>query len=282
MEGLDQVAVRLVEAMARANAKQAEREAAQPRAPLGSREDIRQRAAAVAGHNPSGPVLWGYGEGPGGPAHWGKLKPEFSTCGQGLRQSPIAIDTTTTLQGPAEPLQFAYRASDGSVLHHGHNLQVDVTTPNTLTLRGSTYTLEHLHFHHPAEEVVDGKTATMGLHLVHRNAEGQLAVVAVPLTEGDPNPAVNTLWTHLPLDTGDRVALPAGALNPADLLPTDQRYFQFLGSLTTPPCTEGVVWMVMKQPVSLSAAQIRLFAQLFPHNARPVQPLNGRPVREAL
>jgi carbonic anhydrase len=118
-------------------------------------------------------------------------------------------------------------------------------------------------------------------HLVHRNIEGQLAVVSVLLDPGVANALINKVWTHMPLDANDRVRMPAGIIDMNELLPKDQRYYQFMGSLTTPPCTEGVLWMVLKQPTTLSPAQIKLFSQLFPNNARPVQPLNGRAVRDA-
>ena len=121
----------------------------------------------------------------------------------------------------------------------------------------------------------------MVAHLVHKSNEGQLAVVAVLLQEGDANTMIDKVWTYMPLDANDRVRMPQGLLNVSELLPKDQRYYQFMGSLTTPPCSEGVLWMVMKQPVTISRAQYKLFTQLYPNNARPVQPVNGRPVREA-
>jgi carbonic anhydrase len=118
-------------------------------------------------------------------------------------------------------------------------------------------------------------------HLVHRNAEGQLAVVAVLLEPGVANPAIDKVWTYMPLDNGDRVRMPPGLLNLNELLPADQRYYQFMGSLTTPPCSEGVLWMVLKQPMTIGTSQYKLFTQLYLNNARPVQPVNGRVVRNA-
>jgi carbonic anhydrase len=118
-------------------------------------------------------------------------------------------------------------------------------------------------------------------HLVHKSADGQLAVVAVLLDPGVINPVINTVWTYMPLDVNDRVRLPAGSIDMNQLLPKDQRYYQFIGSLTTPPCTEGVLWMVLKQPTPISREQIRLFQKLYPNNARPVQAVNDRPVRNA-
>lgn len=262
-----------------------------------SAQYLRARAAALGEHPatpaetevvippaPSGAhageAHWSY-EGADGPQVWSRINPAFKLCAYGLRQSPIAIEDNASLQGPAEALQFSYTPSAGTVVNNGHTIQVDVQGDNTLQVRGSSYQLRQFHFHTPAEEVVNGRRADMVVHLVHQNAEGQLAVVAVQLVAGEPNTLVDTVWTYMPLDTGDRVRIPAGALNLAELLPTDQRYYQYMGSLTTPPCTEGVLWMVLKQPMTVSPSQFRLFTQLYPSNARPVQPPNGRVVRSA-
>jgi carbonic anhydrase len=260
--------------------------------PKASRQYIRARAAALTGHDvpvaaeagsvahPGGDAHWSY-EGENGPQAWGKLKPEFNVCALGKRQSPINIEESGTLQGPAEPLQFNYRPSSGSVVNNGHTIQVDLTGDNSLTVRDSSYKLLQFHFHHPSEEQVNYRGFAMVAHLVHKNAEGQLAVVAVLLEPGVANALINKVWTYMPLDGGDRVRMPAGLIDMNELLPKDQRYYQFMGSLTTPPCTEGVLWLVLKQPTPVSQAQIRLFSQLFPNNARPVQPVNGRAVRDA-
>jgi carbonic anhydrase len=257
--------------------------------PQASRQYIRAKAAALAGHEAKpdghasghgGEAHWAY-EGENGPQAWGKLKPEFNVCAIGKRQSPINIEETGTLQGPAEPLQFHYMASSGTVVNNGHTIQVDVLGDNSITVRGSNYKLLQFHFHHPSEEKVNYRGFAMVAHLVHRNAEGQLAVVAVLLDPGTANNLINKVWTYMPLDAGDRVRMPIGLVDLNELLPRDQRYYQFMGSLTTPPCTEGVLWLVLKQPVAVSREQIRLFSQLFPNNARPVQALNGRPVRDA-
>ena len=166
-------------------------------------------------------------------------------------------------------------------MNNGHTIQVDVAGDNTLTVRGSVYKLLQFHFHTPSEERINYRSFAMVAHLVHRNNEGQLAVVAVLLETGVAKELINRVWTHMPLDSGDRVRLPSGLIDLNALLPKDQRYYQFFGSLTTPPCTEGVLWMVLKQPTLVSRDQIRLFTQLFPNNARPVQPVNARPVRSA-
>ena len=238
------------------------------------------RAAAVASIVPGGQVRWSYA-GSTGPLAWAKLSPDFHLCADGTRQSPIAIDETNTLQGPAEPLQFHYQPSSAMVLNNGRTIQVDVVGDNTLTVRGATYKLYQIVFHHPSEERVNGRAFAMVAHLLHRDVDGQLAVVAVLLDPGQANALIHKVWTYLPLDTGDRVRMPTGLLDLNELLPQDMRYYQFIGSLTTPPCTENVLWMVLKQPVQISPEQLRLFSQLYPANARPVQPLNGRIVRDA-
>ncbi len=256
--------------------------------PMASRQYIRARAAAMTGHTAAeapdaygtGEVDWSY-EGSNGPQAWGRLKPEFNLCAIGKRQSPINIEESATLQGPAEPIMFSYAPSGASVFNNGHTIQVDVVGDNRIMVRGSEFKLLQFNFHHPSEERVNFQGFAMVAHLVHRNAEGQLAVVAVLLEPGAPNPVIDKVWTYMPLDTGDRVRMPANTLELAQLLPKDQRYYQFMGSLTTPPCSEGVLWMVLKQPVTVSREQLRLFAQLFPNNARPVQPGNGRAVRSA-
>ena len=255
-----------------------------------SRQYIRARAMALARGEPppkehgkeghGGEVHWAY-EGENGPQAWGKLKSEFNLCAIGKRQSPIAIKEEITLQGPAEPIQFHYNPSTGTVVNNGHTIQVNLEGDNSITVRSSTYKLLQFHFHTPSEEVVNNKRAAMVAHLVHKNDEGQLAVVAVLLDRGEPNSLLNTVWTYMPLDTNDQVRMPAGAVNMNEILPADQRYYQYFGSLTTPPCTEGVLWIVIKQPLRISPEQFKIFNQQFPFNARPTQPVNGRPVREA-
>lgn len=255
--------------------------AASPREHSRASAAIRSGHAAPEAHGAKGhEPHWSY-EGEYGPENWAGVKPEFNACAIGKRQSPVHIQETGTLQGPAEPLQFDYRPSGGSVVNNGHTIQVDLEPGNTLSVRGSTYQLLQFHFHHPAEEKVNYKGFSMVAHLVHKNPEGQLAVVAVLIDPGAANELVHKVWTHMPLDSGDRVRLPAGLIDMRELLPTDQRYYQFMGSLTTPPCTEGVLWHVLKAPVTVSREQLKLFAQLFPMNARPVQALNGRVVRDA-
>ena len=242
----------------------------------------RAKAAVLAdAHKPeSHEVHWTY-SGEAGPHQWAELKPDFATCAKGQRQSPIHIEDQNTLQGPAEPISFNYQASNATVVNNGHTIQVDVSGSNSITVRGSTYQLKQFHFHHPSEEQINSRRFTMVAHLVHQNTEGQLAVVGVLLSPGAANALIHKVWTYMPLDAGDKVNMPVSLLDLNELLPKDQRYYQFMGSLTTPPCSENVLWIVLKQPMTLSPEQIKLFAQIFPNNARPVQPLHARLVRSA-
>jgi carbonic anhydrase len=248
-------------------------------------DQAKARTAALAGHAPSaahaGEAHWSY-EGAHGPDHWGAMKSDYSTCATGKRQSPIHIQSADTAPGPAEPIEFHYGASGGSVFNNGHTIQVDTTGKHWINMRGSTYHLVQFHFHHPAEEKINDKGFAMVAHLVHKNEAGQLAVVAVLMDVGANNEFLQKIWTRMPLEAQDRVPLPDELLPLGELLPQDQRYYQFMGSLTTPPCSEGVLWMVLKQPVTLGADQLKLFSKLFPMNARPVQAVNGRLVREAM
>ena len=151
---------------------------------------------------------------------------------------------------------------------------------NTIEVLGRRYDLVRFQFHRPSEHRVNGRGFDMEAQLVHRDVEGRLAVVAVLLTRGAPQPVVQTVWNNLPLERGEDLAAEV-TLDPAKLLPEDRRYFTYMGSLTTPPCTEGVLWMVMKTPVAVSPEQIAIFSRLYPMNARPVQPLSGRLIKES-
>jgi carbonic anhydrase len=267
-----------------------------------SRQYIEARAAAMAGGTP-GPALtvlaeaapaqsanaitkasippdWAY-EGDKGPLAWGQLRPEYQLCAQGQRQSPINIEEGSTLVGPAEAIEFSYLPSQGTVVNTGRTIRVEVDGPNSIFVRGSRYKLSAISFHSPSEMAIHHRRFAMEAQLHHVNEQGQAAIVAVLFDAGAANPVIEKIWTYMPLDVGDRVEMPRSTLYLSELLPGDTRYFQFMGSLTTPPCTEGVLWVVLKQPVSLSPQQLRLFTQLYPHNARPVQRSNQRPVREA-
>ena len=224
-----------------------------------------------------GVPTWGY-EGAGGPAHWARLAPEFSACARGSRQSPIDIQGGIAVD--LEPIVFDYRASRFRVIDDGRSVRVDVDPGHAIEVLGRRYELQQAHFHRPAEERIDGRQFAMAAHLVHRAADGRLAVVAVLLEPGSANAIVQAVWNNLPLERGEPVVA-RQSLELASLLPEDRGYYTYMGSLTTPPCTEGVLWMVMRQPVQLSAEQIAIFARLYPMNARPVQQAAGRLIKQS-
>lgn len=227
------------------------------------------------------PVHWGYA-GDIGPDRWAELAPENKLCAVGTRQSPI--DIREGLSVDLEKINFAYQASNFSVQDNGHTIQVNVAAGNSLTVMGRRYELVQFHFHRPSEERINGKQFDMVAHLVHKDAQGRLAVVAVLLERGadnKPQPLIQTVWANLPLEKGD--ALPAQVqLDLNQLLPVDRSYYTYMGSLTTPPCSEGVLWMVMRQPVAATAQQIGIFSRLYPMNARPLQAGSGRLIKESL
>lgn len=226
---------------------------------------------------PAAPAHWGY-DGDHGPSHWGTMKPEFATCSSGKRQSPIDIKDGIRLQ--LDPVQFDYKPSAFRVVDNGHTVQVNVAAGNSIEVMGRRFELVQFHFHRPSEERIDGRAFDMVAHLVHKDLDGRLAVVAVLLERGSAQPIVQAVWNNLPLEKGEELA----ARSPLDLnalLPAERQYFTYMGSLTTPPCSEGVLWMVMKQPVPISPEQIAVFARLYPMNARPVQSASGRMIKES-
>lgn len=222
-------------------------------------------------------VSWGY-EGDSGPLAWGKLHPSFAKCDSGERQSPI--DIRDGIKVELDPLNFEYKSLPFNVIDNGHTIQVNVADGNFINVSGKTYALVQMHFHKPAEERVNGKSFDMVAHLVHRDAEGKLAIVAVLIEQGKANNAIQLVWNNLPLEKNASVR----ALNPIDLnqlLPDSRDYFTYLGSLTEPPCTEGVLWLVMKEPINISADQLFIFNRLYPANARPLQKTGNRLIKES-
>ncbi|MBT0962299.1 carbonic anhydrase family protein [Denitromonas sp. IR12] len=220
-------------------------------------------------------IHWDY-EGPNGPARWGQLNPAWKTCDSGKRQSPI--DIRDGIRVDLEPIKFDYVPTYFRILNNGHTVQVSVGPGNTMSVMGRTFDLVQFHFHRPSEERINGRGFDMVAHLVHKDLDGRLAVVAVLIERGDAHPTVQTLWNNLPLEQHHDYA-PAVPINVAELLPQAPEYYTYMGSLTTPPCSEDVLWMVMKQPIKLSAEQIAIFQRLYPMNARPVQPDNERLIK---
>lgn len=221
---------------------------------------------------------WSY-SGEGGPSHWAELDSHNAACTAGKNQSPIDIRTGSVHREVLPALGFDYRSTPLHIIDNGHSIQVDVEPGSSLRIGDTTYQLVQFHFHHPSEERINGKGSEMVAHLVHRNSSGKLAVVAVLLDSGKPNATVETLWSHLPKQKDHKVDFRTVRIDPAGLLPADRRYFTYTGSLTTPPCSEGVRWFVLKSHPTLSKGEIEIFARRYPNDARPLQKLNGRVVQ---
>jgi carbonic anhydrase len=221
---------------------------------------------------------WSY-SGATGPEHWASEDAAYTTCGSGKHQSPIDIEKTTV--EPLPPIEFAYQPIPLTVTDTGHSFQVNVPAGGGgITVGADHYDLVQFHFHRPSEEEIHGHRESMVAHLVHKNASGDLAVVAVLIHSGEPNAFLKGVFDHFPAKGSTETKVPGATLNLAEFLPPHRGYYTFEGSLTTPPCTEHVRWFVLKSPVHASAAQVQQFAARYPHVARPVQALNDRTVEE--
>lgn len=222
---------------------------------------------------------WSY-EGEGSPEHWAELSPENQLCKLGKNQSPINIDTT--LQAHIHPLQASYKDAPTNILNNGHTIQAGfaANSSNVVTIDGIPFTIQQLHFHAPSENTIHGKHYALEMHMVHKNEAGEIAVVAVMFDIGAENSELTKLWQVMPAQAEESKAL-TQKIDINKLLPKDLTYYRFSGSLTTPPCSEGVRWLVMKHPLTLSEQQLKQFTSIMHHdNNRPLQPLRGRVVVE--
>ncbi|SRR6266481_839364 len=235
---------------------------------------------------PAGPraqwkTHWAY-EGPTGAEHWGDLDPEYATCKVGKEQSPIDIRSAKKAELPA--IRFEYKRGPLKIINNGYTaIRVNYApgNGNFLIVGDRRYELTQFHFHHPSEEYIYGKQFDMVAHLIHQARDGKVAAVAVLLKAGSANSTVHRLWEHMPNTPGKEEVIAGVEVNPTGLLPRDTSYYTYMGSLTAPPCTEGVTWLVLKTPVDISAEEISMFAKLYPRDVRPLQPLNGRVVKES-
>jgi Carbonic anhydrase len=227
--------------------------------------------AGEAGHAPH----WTY-HGAEGPAHWGELAPEFATCKAGREQSPV--DIVAGAPSAQSALGFAYTPQALQITNNGHTIQVDRAQGGTLSVGDARYALAQFHFHGPSEHTVTGKHYPLELHLVHKASDGTLAVVGVLIEQGAANPALAPIVAHLPNKEGQSASVAAVAFDAATLLPAQHAYAHYRGSLTTPPCSEGVQWFVLDAPITASKAQIEALSRVMGANDRPVQPLNERAI----
>jgi carbonic anhydrase len=227
---------------------------------------------ASAGRADEGHPHWSY-EGTTGPDKWGSLDAADGVCSAGRQQSPIDIRGSINARQP--PLEINWRKRPGSIVNNGHTIQIDVTEGDTLDLGDRSFRLMQFHFHHPSEHLVAGKAFAMETHFVHAAANGGLAVVAVLMMPGKANAAFNRIVSTMPQQEGPS-APGDPAIDPNQLLPIERAYYHYEGSLTTPPCSETVDWLVLAHPIEVAEADIGRFAKLYPKNARPVQDLDRR------
>ena len=215
---------------------------------------------------------WSY-EGETGPEHWAELSQDFVACKTGIKQSPI--DMRESLKAQLSPLEFNYRGVPLRISNNGHTIQIDQKGAGSLKFQGQEYQLLQFHFHTPSEHHVAGESREMEVHFVHMNDRGQLAVVGVLIKPGKENRVLKAVWDGMPKEIGE-TGVKGALINAGDVLPAAKHYHHYIGSLTTPPCSEGVRWIVMNESIELSQAQIEAFKTVFPHNARPVQALEDR------
>lgn len=224
---------------------------------------------------------WGY-TGHEGPQNWGDLDENYTMCKMGTSQSPVNITKDVEIHtGDLKPIVFHYVTGASEVVNNGHTIEVDMHEGSSITVDGIEFELKQFHFHTPSENQIEGKNFPLEAHFVHSSKDGKLAVIAVMFEDGAKNPVIEKIWKKMPHKTEEKKScgLSSGLIN--DLLPKDKTYYRFSGSLTTPPCSEGVRWLVLKHYDSISAEQTQEFLDLFHHtNNRPVQPINARQIAE--
>ena len=228
----------------------------------------------ASANDKAAPAHWSY-DGKTAPANWAELDEANRACKLSKEQSPIDIIDSKTKKAPLPALEFKYAATSAEVINNGHTIQINLPAGGSLKVGSDEASLLQFHFHTPSEEKINGKNFPMVAHFVHKSADGKLFVVGVLFKEGKENTVLAPIFSALPAEGKPN---PLASFDPASVLPEKRAYYKFMGSLTTPPCSDGVRWHVLKQPMELSKAQIAAFRKLYKMNARPVQPLNGRVV----
>ncbi len=217
---------------------------------------------------------WSY-EGPNGPDSWGYLRSSYATCATGLTQSPV--DITDTVQSALPPIDFHYRLPGmPEATNTGHTIRIAIPSGRYIVVDGERYDLIQIKFHTPSEHTIEGHAFAMAAHFIHRNIKGETAIVAVMFKTGETNTALNKIWKKIPAYAGGKAHFLT--LDIAPLLPHATSYYTYTGSLTEPPCTEGVRWFILKTPVSIGKEQLDRFRKVYNNNARPVQPITGRKI----
>jgi carbonic anhydrase len=215
---------------------------------------------------------WGY-EGEHGPEHWGDVDAASKVCSIGSQQSPIDISDAVRSQMP--PLNIVWGKTADTIVNNGHTIQLNFAAGSHITFGGEKYELLQVHFHRPSEHLIAGKNFPMEAHFVHRNVAGNLAVVGVLMSTGRPNMAFSKVVATMPAQEGPAVKADA-VFNPNGMLPSRRTYYRYSGSLTTPPCSEVVNWLLLTDPIQVAEADVAAFGKLYAMNARPAQKPNRR------
>ncbi|MCI5150471.1 MAG: carbonic anhydrase [Candidatus Electrothrix sp. MAN1_4] len=221
----------------------------------------------------SGGGQWGY-TGESAPEHWGALNPSYALCANGANQSPI--DLTDFTDAELEPIQFNYTGLVTEVAHTHHTIQAKYTAGSTIKVNDKIFALKQINFHAPSEHLINGGQVPIEAQFIHADTEGSIAIIAVMYTPGNEHAELKKIWQQMPAEAGKKTGM-ASQVRAERLMPENKEYYHVNGSLTTPPCTEGVLWLVMKNPVPVSEAQIKQLVETLKHpNNRPVQPVNAR------
>lgn len=223
-------------------------------------------------------IHWSY-EGEYGPEHWGDIKSDYFRCKGEESQSPVGIALTE--KAKLDSIYFNYYETPLKIINNGHTIQINYGRGSTISIGNKQYELLQFHFHNPSEHKINGQSYPMEVHFVHKGVDGKLAVIGILMEEGKGNDFIKTLWGNLPKEEGKEHAVTDVKINANQLLPKNTAYYNYAGSLTTPPCSEIVNWHVLKTPIEVSKAQIDRFASIFKKSARPIQPLHGRVVKES-
>ncbi len=224
---------------------------------------------------------WGY-EGHDSASHWGELSQKYGTCKKGKNQSPINIVTSKVEHsGHQDKIHFNYVTAGTEIVNNGHTIQVNVDAGSSITVHGKEYLLKQFHFHTPSENQINGKNFPLEAHFVHVSKGGDLAVVGVLFEDGVDNPELRYIWEKMPHKAHREAPIFFSAEHVNNILPKNKDYYKFIGSLTTPPCSENVKWMVMKNYSTISGPEVREFLHtLHFENNRPVQEINSRVISD--
>jgi carbonic anhydrase len=236
-----------------------------------TRDTPAAKAVEVAGGGSAAHMEWGY-TGPTGPEHWSTLSKDYAICNSGQQESPI--DLKDAISADLGNLAVAWKPLAIRATNTGHTVQYDAPPGSSFAVGGKTYALAQFHIHHPSEHLLDGRRFPLEIHFVHKLADGGFGVVGVLVASGAGNPTLQKLIAAIPAKRGATATGPM--IDPRALLPVARGFDRYEGSLTTPPCAEAVDWVVLRAPITASAAQIEKFAAVFPFNARPIQPLDRR------